>query len=106
MSDLYKSEHSSSVGISEGVSEILPPPECRVIFYNDDYTTKDFVVDVLVNIFNKAVPEAEDLMEKVHHAGSAVVGAYTYDIALSRTNMTTQCARKNGFPLRVEIERD
>lgn len=106
MSDLFKTEHNSSMGISEGISDILPPPECSVIFYNDDYTTKDFVVDVLVNIFNKAVPEAEDLMEKVHQTGSSVVGSYTYDIALSRTNLTIQLARKNGFPLRVEIERD
>jgi len=106
MSEFLKPEHDSSIGVSEGFEEILPPPECSVIFYNDDYTTKDFVVDVLVNIFNKAQPEAEDLMEKVHQTGSSVVGSYTYDIALSRTNMTTQLARKNGFPLRVEIERD
>lgn len=105
MSDLFNTEHSASIGI--GVTEeILPPSECSVIFYNDDYTTKDFVVDVLMNIFNKAQPEAEDLMEKVHRTGSAVIGSYTYDIALSRTNITTQLARKNGYPLRVEIERD
>ena len=104
MSDLFNSEQNSSIGVSAGVTEILPPPECCVIFYNDDYTTKDFVVEVLVNIFNKAKPEAADLMEKVHQSGSAVVGSYTYDIALSRTNITTQLARKNGFPLRVEIE--
>ncbi|MCF0241514.1 MAG: ATP-dependent Clp protease adaptor ClpS [Treponema sp.] len=106
MSDLFNREENSSIGVTEGVSDILPPRECSVIFYNDDYTTKDFVVDVLVNIFNKGVPEAEDLMETVHNAGSAVVGSYTYDIALSRTNITTQLARKNGFPLRVEIEQD
>ncbi len=106
MSDLFNTESNSFAGSLEDISEILPPPECSVIFYNDDYTTKDFVVDVLVNIFNKALPEAEDLMEKVHQTGSSVVGSYTYDIALSRTNMTTQLARKNGFPLRVEIERE
>lgn len=104
MSDLFNREENSSIGVTEGISDILPPSECSVIFYNDDYTTKDFVVDVLINVFNKPAPEAEDLMEKVHKTGSAVVGSYTYDIALSRTNLATQMARKNGFPLRVEIE--
>lgn len=106
MSAYFNSESDRAAGSVEDVTDILPPPECSVIFYNDDYTTKDFVVEVLVNVFNKGTPEAEDLMEKVHQTGSAVVGSYTYDIALSRTNITTQLARKNGFPLRVEIERE
>lgn len=106
MSELFNTDSNRAAGSAEDISDILPPPECSVIFYNDDFTTKDFVVDVLVNVFNKGTPEATDLMEKVHKAGSAVVGSYTYDIALSRTNVTTQLARKNGFPLRVEIERD
>ena len=96
----------SSVGMSTGFEEIVPPPECKVVFYNDDFTTKDFVVDVLVNVFNKVHSEAEDLMEAVHQSGSSVVGSYTYDIALSRTNITKNLARKNGYPLRVEIEQD
>lgn len=103
MSDLFKSENNPA-GSSTGFDEILPPPECKVVFYNDDFTTKDFVVDVLVNIFNKPHTEAEDLMEMVHQTGSAIVGSYTYDIAISRTNITKNLARRNGYPLRVEIE--
>lgn len=80
------------------------PPEKSVVFYNDDFTTMEFVVDVLVSIFNKTHEEAEKLMLQVHEAGSSVVGTYTYDIAVSRTNLTIQIARKNGFPLRVEVE--
>lgn len=80
------------------------PPEKNVVFYNDDFTTMEFVVDVLVSIFNKSHEEAEKLMLQVHEAGSSVVGTYTYDIAVSRTNLTIQIARKNGFPLRVEVE--
>jgi ATP-dependent Clp protease adaptor protein ClpS len=64
----------------------------------------DFVVDVLVSIFNKSHDEAELIMQTVHQKGSAVVGIYTYDIAVSRTNLTKAIAKKNGFPLRVEIE--
>jgi len=80
------------------------PPVRNVIFYNDDFTTMEFVVDVLISIFNKPHYEAEKLMNAVHQNGSAIVGTYTFDIAVSRKNLAVQVARKNGFPLRVEVE--
>ena len=80
------------------------PPEKKVIFYNDNFTTMEFVVDILVSIFNKSHETAQQLMMQVHEQGSSIVGVYTYDIAVSRTNLAIQAARKNGFPLRVEIE--
>ena len=64
----------------------------------------DFVVEVLVSIFNKSQDDAQNLMTTVHKNGSAVIGTYTYDIAVSRTNLTRSIAKKNGFPLRVEVE--
>ena len=82
------------------------PPECSVIFFNDDYTTKDFVVDVLKKLYHKNESEAILIMEQVHQKGSAVVGVYTYDIAVTRANMTTVRAKKNGFPLRVEVSQE
>ena len=80
------------------------PPKTKVVFYNDDFTTMDFVVEILINIFNKSYDAAYLLMKKVHNEGSSIVGEYTYDIAVSRKNLAVQIARKNGFPLRVEIE--
>ncbi len=103
MSDLSNQTINTGSGVAEDTS-IMPPPESKVIFYNDDFTTMEFVVDVLVSIFNKSHDEAEGLMRNVHENGSSVVGVYTYDIAVSRTNLTIQAARKNGFPLRVEVE--
>ena len=82
------------------------PPECSVIFFNDDFTTKEFVVEVLMSIFHKSEAEAVGLMELVHTAGKAVVGVYTYDIAVTRANMTTVRAKKNGFPLTVEVSQE
>ena len=64
----------------------------------------DFVVDILISVFNKSHDEAENIMLQVHENGSSVVGVYTYDIAISRTTLTIQLARKNNFPLRVEVE--
>ncbi len=96
----YQNAHSD---IAE-VTSIEVPPEKDVVFYNDDFTTMEFVVDVLVSVFNKSHEDAEQLMLAVHQAGSAVVGTYTYDVAVSRTNLTRSIAKKNGFPLRVEVE--
>lgn len=80
------------------------PKDYSVIFFNDDYTTKDFVVDVLVRFFYKTETEANVLMEKIHKTGSSVVGTYTYDIAFTKMSLTIQYARQNGFPLQCELQ--
>ena len=103
MSDYNNQISQAGSSFVEDTSSILPPDR-KVVFYNDDFTTMEFVVDVLVSIFNKSHDEAESLMRAVHEQGSSVVGVYTYDIAVSRTNLTIQTARKQGFPLRVEVE--
>ncbi len=103
MSDVNnQSENNANPFVADAGFEL--PPTKNVVFYNDDFTTMDFVIDVLVSIFNKSHEEAEKLMRQVHESGSSVVGTYTYDIAVSRTNLTIQVARKKGFPLRVEVE--
>jgi ATP-dependent Clp protease adaptor protein ClpS len=85
-------------------TEIQEPKEYKVIFLNDDYTTMDFVVAMLVSVFHKSENDAITLMETVHKSGSAVVGVYSYDIALTRKKIVIENARRNGFPLRVEVE--
>ena len=104
MSDIFHQTDNGTESVVSDFSETQLPPECNVIFYNDDYTTMEFVVDVLVSVFNKPHDEASELMLYIHENGSAVIGKYTYDIAVSRTNLTRSLAKKNGFPLRVEIE--
>ena len=103
LSDQLHNFRDAQSGVAE-VTSIEVPPEKDVVFYNDDYTTMEFVVDVLVSIFNKSPSDAQNLMTTVHENGSAVIGTYTYDIAISRTNLTLSIAKKNGFPLRVEVE--
>ena len=103
MSEFINQPLNIGSGLAETTS-IEVPPEKDVVFYNDDFTTMEFVVDVLVSVFNKSPEDAEQLMITVHQAGSAVVGTYTYDVAVSRTNLTRSIAKKNGFPLRVEVE--
>lgn len=104
MADVDRSAYDNSSTASEERTKISIPPDCQVVFFNDDYTTKDFVIAVLVSVFHKPETEAVTIMETVHRIGSAVVGIYTYDIAATRAEITVRRARAAGFPLRVEIK--
>ena len=84
-------------------SEIKEPSQYNVIFHNDDFTPMDFVTLLLMHIFFKNETEAEALMLKVHHEGKAIVGSYSYDIAMTKALEATKLARKNGFPLRISV---
>jgi len=80
------------------------PRRYKVTIYNDDFTTMEFVVKILKVVFFKSEAEAEALMLQVHHSDKAVVGIYSYDIAVSKVNKATQMARNEGFPLRLTYE--
>lgn len=84
--------------------KIKEPPKYDVIFHNDDITTMDFVVYVLMKIFRKSEEDAESIMLKVHYEGSAVAGTYSKDIAQSKANYTMNLAKANNFPLKLTIE--
>lgn len=83
---------------------IREPKHYRVIMHNDDFTTMDFVVDILRDIFHKDELEAERLMLLVHETGKAVVGSYPYDIAVSKVQSASARAKVEGFPFRMTIE--
>ncbi len=83
---------------------ILPPKKYKVIFFNDDVTTMQFVVFVLINIFDLSNLKATKVMYDVHHNGSAVVGVYSKDIAFTKVELTRKYASNEGFPLRVTVE--
>jgi ATP-dependent Clp protease adaptor protein ClpS len=85
-------------------TNLREPRRYKVTIYNDDFTTMEFVVAILVNVFLKSEAEAEALMLQVHHSDKAVVGIYSYDIAVSKVNKATQMAREKNFPLRLTYE--
>ncbi|MGN0159523.1 MAG: ATP-dependent Clp protease adaptor ClpS [Brotaphodocola sp.] len=85
-------------------SLIREPKRYHVIMHNDDYTTMDFVVEILINIFHKNESEATMLMLTVHQSGKAVVGNYSYDIAISKVRAATDRAAAEGFPFRLTVE--
>jgi len=85
-------------------AKIDEPRQYSVIFHNDDFTTMDFVVMVLKQVFFKNDAEANTLMLKVHRVGQAVVGVYVYDIAQSKAKKAMQMAREDGYPLRITVQ--
>ena len=91
--------------ISESIDEIKEPSMYKVILHNDDYTTMEFVVQVLMTIFHKSYVEAEQIMMKVHKQGYGICGIYTYEIAETKVNEVHTVSRKHEFPLKCSFEK-
>ena len=91
---------------SETDHEVEEPPMYRVLLLNDDYTTMEFVVEVLVYVFQKSPEEATRIMLNVHRSGVGVCGIYPYEVAETKVNTVETLARENGFPLKCIMERE
>uniref|UniRef100_A0A7C4MKZ8 ATP-dependent Clp protease adapter protein ClpS n=1 Tax=Desulfatirhabdium butyrativorans TaxID=340467 RepID=A0A7C4MKZ8_9BACT len=89
---------------SEQEEQLTEPPLYKVILLNDDYTTMEFVVDILMSVFQKTIEEATTIMLAVHRKGSGVAGVYPYEIAETKVDTVHTLARENGFPLRCTME--
>ena len=84
--------------------KLKEPEEYRVILLNDNYTTMDFVVEILIGVFNKSIEDANRLMLEIHKKGKSVAGIYTWDIAITKAEQVHTSARANEFPLRCVVE--
>lgn len=84
--------------------ETKKPELYKVLLLNDDYTTMDFVVEVLESIFNKQPAEAFRIMMAVHTQGKGLCGVYTHEVAETKVDTVMERARENGFPLRAAME--
>ena len=80
------------------------PRKYTVIILNDDFTTFEFVIMVVMTVFGKTEAEACNIAETTHVHQKAIVGSYTLDIAKSKVAKATAMARAEGFPLRFEIQ--
>lgn len=81
------------------------PDMFRVVLHNDDYTTMEFVVEVLMTVFGKSIPDATMIMLNVHQKGKGHVGVYTYDVAATKVAEVKQMAREREFPLKCTMEK-
>src|SRR6187549_1021569 len=84
--------------------ETKKPELFKVLLLNDDYTTMEFVVEVLENVFNKAPAEAYRIMMAVHTQGQGLCGVYPFEVAETKVATVVDLARSNGFPLRATME--
>jgi ATP-dependent Clp protease adaptor protein ClpS len=100
-----KHEHDTSV-ITETVpkQKLKKPTLYKVLLHNDNYTTREFVVAVLREIFHKSETDAVQIMLHVHYNGVGVAGVYTFEVAETKIKTVEAAAQENGFPLRLSME--
>jgi len=89
----------SQVNLKNVKQKLKIPNRFDVILLNDDYTSMEFVVDVLRRFFHKEFQAAEAIMLKIHIDGEAVCGSYSYDVAQTKVNQVIDYSRENDQPL-------
>ena len=92
--------------LSEIEDQTDEPPMFRVLLHNDDYTTMEFVVQILMVVFHKPVEEATHIMLSVHRQGIGLCGVYPFEIAETKVELVHDLARKSGYPLKCSMEKD
>jgi len=86
--------------------KVKHPKKYKVFILNDDYTSMDFVVDVLMSIFHKSYEQAENIMLEVHKKDRGLCGVYTHEIAETKVMQVIKKAKESGFPLRATMEEE
>ena len=101
----WEDEHDDAV-LTESTEKLQKPPLYKVLLHNDDYTTMEFVIFILTNVFHKPEPDAFRIMMAVHQQGLGVAGVYTYEIAEAKVDRVIQLARASEHPLLCSMEEE
>lgn len=96
----------TSTMVKPRVKPYKKPSRWKVILHNDDVTTMDFVIRLLMVIFGKSTDDATAIMLKVHEEGSGIAGVYSRDIAETKMLKSREMAKEEGFPLKITIEEE
>jgi ATP-dependent Clp protease adaptor protein ClpS len=99
---LPETKEGADVRSRQDVSE---PSMYKVLLHNDDYTTMEFVVQVLMMVFHKPIETATQIMLNVHQRGIGVCGLYTYEVAETKVENVIRMARESGHPLKCTMEK-
>ena len=86
--------------------DLQEPKKYKVFLLNDDFSTMDFVIDVLVKVFRKSVDEASVIMINIHNNGKEICGTYSYEIAGTKVAQVKAMAREKSFPLKATMEEE
>ncbi len=98
-------QQKPGIEIAERAEQATSRPRMfQVVLHNDDYTTMDFVVEVLEHVFLKSPAEAFRIMMEVHRNGRGVGGVYPHEIAETKSALVQSLARERGFPLQTSVE--
>lgn len=101
----FDPQHEEDV-LTERKQKLQKPPLYKVLLHNDDFTTMDFVVFVLVQVFHKSEEEAIQIMLAVHQQGVGVAGVFTYEVAETKVNQVHNLAKANEYPLLCTLEEE
>ena len=93
------------VAVAPAKAELKPPSKYQVFLLNDDFTTMDFVVDVLAKFFSMTEEQAIQVMLVVHKQGKAACGVYCRDVAETKAEQVNEYAREHGHPLLCKTEK-
>lgn len=100
-----KEDHYGSVGLAEKEEvQLKHPIQYKVLFHNDDYTPKEFVVLLLEHVFQKSKEQSTQIMVNVHHHGVGLVGVFSSDIARTKQMQVQEISKKNEHPLKCTVE--
>ncbi len=92
--------------ITETKEEVKVPKRYKVVLLNDDYTTMEFVVFILENLFHKSPQQAHTLMLSIHETGRGIAGVFSFEIAEMKVMTVTELSRKHEYPLRCVLEEE
>lgn len=92
--------------ITESKQKVEKPPLYKVLLHNDNYTTMDFVVVILITVFHHSEGDAIRIMLQVHHKGMGVAGVFTHEIAETKIAQVTELAKEHEFPLLCTMEEE
>lgn len=86
-------------------TELKFPSRYNVVFVNDDYTPMDFVIQILIEIFNRSINEAKEITMQIHEDGKGVAGTYSHEVAEQKHAESVMISRHHGHPLKIIIEK-
>ena len=99
-----KRDDGDTQTVVEKKSRTQKPRQWKVLLHNDDFTTMEFVIEVLQSVFHRSQAEAVELMLQVHHRGACVAGVYTREVAETKVDTVEKMARAAEYPFLASME--